>query len=87
MLSESKEQKTKGSSLDFVGLARIVNIRNEEVYHKLSNTETWCGIPSQNRQFYFIDGDVPYGNFDHNGTNYTVIWRVLGFEKGGSSCV
>jgi hypothetical protein len=76
----------RGSSLELVDLAFIVSQRKEAVYSKLDDNTTLCGVPYESRGFYFRDGDMPSGTFEHEGATYVVVYSFVKTQEGGASC-
>lgn len=76
----------RGSSKDLIVLARIVSQRNEAVYSKVDDNTTLCGVPYDSLIFYFNEGDIPSGTFEHDGNLYAVIYQFVKTQEGGLSC-
>jgi hypothetical protein len=76
----------RGSSKDLIDLAVIVGKRNEAVYSKVDENTTLCGVPYTSLTYYFNEGDIPSGTFEHNGTLYAVVYRFVKTQEGGVSC-
>jgi hypothetical protein len=76
----------RGSSLDLSALALIVSQRNEAVYSKLDDNTTLCGVPESSMHYYFYDGDIPSGTFEHEGATYVVVYSFVKTQEGGAPC-
>jgi len=77
----------RGSSMELDELTRVVSKRNEAVFKKVDSNKTQCGVPISSMQYYFIEGDVPEGTFEHAGETYAVVYSFIKSDlKGGASC-
>lgn len=67
----------RGSSLNLTDLMKIINERGEAIYHQLDDHTMLCGIPSESRALYFQDGDIPSGEFCHEGKQHFVVYSLV----------
>jgi hypothetical protein len=77
----------RGSSKDLGELCKIVSKRKDAVYQKVDENTTLCEVPVASRKYYFVEGDLPSGEFTVDGVDYLVIYKFIKSSlKGGQSC-